>query len=52
MIDNGQKGADAIRHILETGKVPEDTSDAEMLAKLEVLMELLQKGPISTEDGI
>lgn len=52
MIDNGQKGADAIRHILETGKIPEDNSDAEMLAKLEALMELLQKGSASSEDGI
>ena len=52
MIDDGQGGADAIRHILKTGEVPEDNSDAEMLAKLEALMELLKKDTTSSDDGI
>ena len=54
MIDDGQDGADDIRHILKTGEVPKDKSEsnAEMIAKLEAMLEVLQKYSSSDSDGI
>jgi len=53
MIKYGQNGADAIRHILLTGKVKEDDSDAALLAFMAALSNAMDdKGADSSEDGL
>lgn len=53
MIKDGQNGADAIRHILLTGKVKEDDSDAALLALMAALSkDMDDKGADSSEDGL
>jgi len=42
MVSNGQENSDEIRHILATGELKEDNSDAEMLATLEAMLEMLK----------
>jgi len=48
---NGDSAADEILHILKTGTIPEDNSEADMIAELEAML-LKLKGSASTNDGI
>lgn len=50
MIKDSAKASDEILSILETGKIPKDESDAEMIAKLEEMIAVL-KGSSSTSSS-
>jgi len=52
MTKNGQEGADAIRHIMKTGEVPDDTKEEDMIAKLEEMLAQLKAEETSSEEGI
>ncbi len=53
MLSDANKHADEILHILKTGEIPEDNSEAEMLAMLEEMLARLQdSSPDDDNDGI
>jgi hypothetical protein len=53
MLRDADKHADEILHILNTGEIPKDDSEADMIAKLEAMLATLKGGDTSdSSDGI
>lgn len=49
---NGGDMAKEIRHILNTGEVPEDNSKDEMISQLEAMLAQLKGADVASDDGI
>jgi len=53
LMNSAGKEAGVIKHILETGEIEKEDSEAEMIAKLEAMLLMLKsQGSDSSEDGI